>query len=171
MPTFLSAPARHASKHSLRYSSASTQGHTHLPGNVRTLAAFLAGISWHVPCRNEEHNGAAGTLYGAGLPSQAAGKLILRSGGSTFLPRHPAAAAVAPWSASLAPKNAPGVGGSRRGKRETMRAPTNLCFAFEEAEPYVSRMGSRRLLDEFSPKGQVWIRSRIKIRKVMSTLQ
>lgn len=88
-------------------------------------------------------------------PGAEVGKLILRSGGSTFLPWHPAAAAVAPWSASLAPKNAPGAGGSRRGKRETMRAPTNLCFAFEEAEPYVSRTGSRRLLDNFSPKGQV----------------
>ena len=77
-----------------------------MPRNVRTSAAFLAGISWYVPCRNEEHDGAAGTVYEGGLPSRRlgaeGGKLILRRGGSTFLPRHPAAAAVAPWSTLLA---------------------------------------------------------------------
>lgn len=83
-----------------------TQGHMHTPGNDRIPAAFLAGIPWQDPCRSEEHDRATETANEAGLPSRQPGakgrKLILRGGGSTFLPQHPTAAAVTPWSTPLA---------------------------------------------------------------------
>lgn len=54
------------------------------------------------------------------------GKLILRRGGSAFLLRHPAAAAVAPWSTPLAPQTLPeqeGAGvekGKHHGHRQSL---------------------------------------------------
>lgn len=105
--TLLSAPPCPASKHPLCYPQVTCiQGHLHMPGNNRTPAAFPAGIPWQDPCRNEEHDGATETAYEAGLPSRQPGakrrKLILKRGGSTFLPQHSTAAVVTPWSTLLA---------------------------------------------------------------------
>lgn len=159
MLTLLSAPACHGSKNLLRYSSTTTQGHTHMPGNFRTSAVFLAGISWHAPYRNEERYRAAGTVHGAGLPSRRPGakgwKLILRRGGSAFLPRHPAAAAVAPLSTPPALQTFTEQKVAGVEKEGNITGTTSLCFAHEEAEPYVSCTGSRRLLGKFSPKGKL----------------
>lgn len=158
-PTLLSGPARHASKNLLRYSSTSTQGHTHMPGNFRTSAVFPAGFSWHVPYRNEERYRAAGTVHRAGLPSRRpgakGGKLMLRIGGSAFLLWHPAAAAVAPWSTPLALQTLTEQELAGVEKEGNITGTASLCFAHEEAEPCVSCTGSRRLLGKFSPKGKL----------------
>lgn len=104
--TLLSAPSCPASKCSLCYPRSCTPKVTRTCLGDRTPAAFLAGIPWQDPCRNEEHDRATETAHEAGLPSRQpgakGGKLILRRDGSTFLRQHPTAAAVTPWSTPLA---------------------------------------------------------------------
>lgn len=135
-----------------------TPGHMHPrshAGNHRTPAAFWAGIPWQDPCRNQEYDRATETAFEAGLPSRQpgakGGKLILRRDGSTFLPQHPTAAAVTPWSTLLAlqtltEQETVGV------EKENSTGTTIPCLVCEEAESYMPWTGSWRLLDKYSPK-------------------
>lgn len=73
------------------------------------------------------------------------GKLILRRGGSAFLPRHPAAAAVAPWSTRLALQALREQEVAGVEEEGNITGTATLCFACKEAELYMSCTGSRRL--------------------------